>query len=231
MPEDIKLTIEKEGVREEYHDGLFIDLVVMDPLELQPGQRVAVDRSLFYNGRVGKQAFPSLGRYRIEARVYYQTQQPPATGAIEVMVVEPGEKDLALRDRLGSEGELVRLFTVGVTRYCRGSEEARCVQELKDAAFHQPESSYAPTIAWLLASALNWKGLSVEPRENLREQVLNDFIERWPDHALAPGVLASLVQIATRSGNSEKADRLKREFASKYPNRRSVISSFTDTKE
>jgi TolA-binding protein len=126
---------------------------------------------------------------------------------------------------LGTENDLIKLFTVGATMYCRGKEVARCVQNLRDAASERPASAYSPQISWLLASALSWEGLSFEPRERLRQQVLEEFYERWPDHALMPGVLATLVDVHRRAGNDVKARKFENEFASRYPRRRHVIEA------
>ncbi len=225
---NLKLSIQPgDATGQDYFSGPVADGVLRGDVVHEPGQSMSATVSMFHNDMSGTLAFPEIGRYTIRAKmlVGFEEGKPVYLDAepLVIDVAEPTPMDRQLEESLGTSEDLLGLLERGASRYCANRLGPSCFEELRVVVRNNPSSAYAPHIAYGLASAVEWGGIDVTPREQLAEELLREFPRTWPDHALSPDVSRLLIHIVAKSGRRQEAIELLRSFERTYPSRQSAI--------
>jgi len=221
----LKISIRPEsGNPIRFDSGPVADVPGVPSLRLAAGVTMADDLTMFFNDATNELAFPRTGNYTILGRMYVGNSPEPVhieAAPVSISVVEPGTADRQVIKSLGSEQDLVRLLRGGPYAYCKDSPDTDCPGKIKTLIREHPRSAYTPAIAFELANYYGWEKPGGTPQYKVEVEILQDFLDRWPEHPLAADVTSSLVYALERVGKEKEALDLCGQFEKKYPGRTS----------
>lgn len=223
----LKIGVEPDGGHaRDFYAGPVADSILTEDVQHQPGEIRSDAVRVFFNDLANNLAFPTAGRYTIRAKMLAGIDDGPiflVADPVQIEIAEAAGRDKELTEALGSVEKLIELLRYGPGRYCAGQPGPSCFEELKSFINHYRESAYSPHLVHSLASAVDWGGLEVTPRYQVAEDLLREFLERWPTHALVPDVQALLFYALEKGGKKKEAISVMGAFERAYPGKRAVI--------
>lgn len=125
-----------------------------------------------------------------------------------IRVTPPGQE----LDSLGGGKRFVAFWRYGFRKYCGDLPGPRCFESLKTFIELHPESPYSPHVAWAIHLYGDYADLLGAKAWRERTAMAESFLDRWPDHPLAPRLMLSLARLH-RSVDRQRALALADELA------------------
>jgi hypothetical protein len=217
------------------------------PRSFPPGPIGTGTILMFQDGRSADLAFPEIGRYVIEGVLAAPGADPAAgpRGRASIEVVKPTWTDWAAIDFLGGVERLKSILGDGPAAHCdrAGADAGDCYRGLEEMVARYPGSAYAPAIAYLLAIAYAREAERVAAADDRpagagdivrrtgelqdrSNRLLAGFLERYPDHALAPEAHRARIVGLLDSRREVEARQALKQFVERYPERLRTSEEF-----
>ena len=219
-----------------FHTGPIMDVLDLgEGTLLQPGETLSADVVIFDNSGTKEPAFPTPGRYTISADLITDFEAGVAVRVkatpISLLVEPPSTADREVIANLGSEAELIDLFSAGAVTYCAVSGAAGgtgqgvdqgiddCYGRLRQLVEVYPDSAYAPAVAYNIGAAYAHLGRKDPAKRQDAIDALTGFLSRWEDHPLAADAAWTLIWTLDKAGRTQKLIDWLDRFDQQFPDR------------
>lgn len=219
-----------DGSRTRYDSGVHADAAYggSDPegAPLEPGDALEGVHLISRNTGAGGLAFPNTGRYEIRVSVADRGPQKSWYRAptIELHVGPPSEADRVVLDHIGGPDALVSLVGWSFDPHCEGPAAATCYERLRAVAEDNLGSAYAPYVLYGIGSAMEAGHLELNSGFDLKLDLFDEILDRWPTHPLRRILLPHVAAILVKAGRRSQALRRISQAEREFPYSRRVMS-------